>query len=211
MSRGIFGKKLGMTQFFDESGRAVPVTVVEVPPCRVLRVKSQEKDGYEAAVIAVGTRKKATRPFRGQTTALGLVAEKIRELRGMDPIPEVGAELALDQFQPGEKVDVMGITKGHGFTGAIKRWNFHRGPMAHGSKYHRGPGSLSPRMSGGGGKVFKGRKLPGHYGQERVTVQNLEVVHIDGDRRFILIKGAVPGPNGAFLRITDAIKERKKA
>ncbi|MHB1841784.1 MAG: 50S ribosomal protein L3 [Sulfobacillus sp.] len=211
MSRAIFAKKLGMTQVFTDAGKAVPVTVLLAPPCRVVRVKTDAQDGYQAAVVAIGSRRKASRPVAGQTKALGITPERIRELRGLDGSIEAGHELTVDQFEAGAKVDVSGLTKGKGFSGVIKRWNFHRGPMGHGSKYHRRTGSLGPRMSGGGGKVFRGRKMPGRYGHELVTVQNLIVVAVHGDQQLILVQGAVPGPRGTLLKITDAIKGRVRA
>ena len=211
MSRAIFAKKLGMTQVFTDAGKAVPVTVLHAPSCRVVRVKTEAEDGYEAAVVAIGQRKRATRPVAGQTKALGLTPERLRELRGLDPAIGAGDELSVDQFEPGSVVDVSGLTRGKGFTGVIKRWNFQRGPMAHGSKYHRRTGSLGPRMSGGGGKVFRGRKMPGRYGHEQVTVQNLTVVAVHPDQQLLLVKGAVPGPAGTLLRVTDAVKGRVKS
>jgi len=211
MARGIFGRKLGMTQVFTEDGRALGVTVLEVPVCRVLRRKSRETDGYDAHVIAIGEKKRASKPVRGQSASIGVIAGQIRELRDLEIELEPGAELPLDVFQAGEAVDATAISKGHGFAGGIKRWGLHRGPMSHGSKFHRAPGSLGARMSGGGGKVFKGRRLPGHYGHEQITVQNLTVVEVDAERRLILVKGALPGPRGALVRLMSAVKERNRA
>lgn len=209
MARGIFGKKLGMTQVFTDAGRVVPVTVIEVPACRVLRVKTTERDGYSALVVAVGATRRRSKPVRGQTKALqGVTPERIREIRDMEAPGDIGEELPVGIFPAGALVDAMAVSKGHGFSGTVKRWGSGRGPMTHGSKYHRGPGSMGPRMSGGGGKVFKGKKLPGHFGHERITVQNLEVVSSDEDRRLILVRGAVPGPRGALIRLTNAKKER---
>lgn len=213
MAKTVFAKKLGMTQVFDEEGRAVPVTVVEAIPSRVLRVKSRENDGYRALVVAVGSRRRGTKPLVGQGKALGIIPRRIREVRLGDEEEAlaVGDALSPAVFQPGDRVDVSGTSRGKGFAGGIKRWNFHRGPMAHGSKYHRRPGSLSARMSGGGGKVFKGRKLPGHMGARRVTVQGLTVVRVDDERNLLLVKGALPGPRGGLLCIRESVKGRRGA
>jgi len=209
MARGIFGKKLGMTQVFSEGGRIVPVTVLEVPACRLIRVKTVERDGYGALVLAIGSARKRSKPVRGQVKGLsGVLPERIREIRDGEAVCEIGEELPVATFAPGAQVDATAISKGHGFSGTVKRWGSRRGPMTHGSKYHRGPGSMGARMSGGGGKVMKGKKLPGHYGHETVTIQNLEIVSSDEDRRLILVKGAVPGPVGALVRLVDAKKER---
>jgi large subunit ribosomal protein L3 len=213
VAKTIFARKLGMTQVFDDEGRVVPVTVVEAVPARVLRVKTEATDGYRAAVVAIGTKKRATKPVAGQVRAIGVIPRWIREIRLAEgeEVGEVGSLLPIDAFQPGDLVDVTGTSRGKGFAGGIKRWHFSRGPMAHGSKYHRGPGSLSARMSGGGGKVFKGRKLPGHMGAARVTVQGLRLVRVDGERGLILVKGAVPGPRGGLLRIRESVKARRAA
>ena len=209
--KGIIGRKLGMTRIFDDTGRSVPVTVIEAGPCPVVRVKAEETDGYRAAVLGFGRVRRATRPYAGQfKNAEGAPPRLLREMRlGKDEEAPEG-EVRVDIFSAGEYVDVRGRSKGHGFAGGIKRWGFHRGPMAHGSKYHRGPGSLSSRMSGGGGKVFKGRRLPGHYGNARITVQALEVVRVDAERNLILIRGAVPGVRGALVEIRQSVKRRGK-
>jgi large subunit ribosomal protein L3 len=213
VGKTVFARKLGMTQIFDDEGRVVPVTVVEAIPSRVLRVKTEQTDGYRALVVAVGTRRRASKPVAGQGKALGVVPRYIREVRlreGEEPTA-VGESLGVGLFQAGELVDVVGTSRGKGFASGIKRWNFSRGPMAHGSKYHRRTGSLSARMSGGGGKVFKGRKLPGHMGAARVTVQALTVVRVDPERDLLLVRGAVPGPRGGLVRISESVKRRRGA
>ncbi len=212
MKKAILGKKLGMTQIFDDKGRQIPVTVVEAGPCVVVQKKTTESDGYEALQVAFGDIKPrhVTKPAQGHFARAGVPARKwVRELRleSQDGF-EVGSEIKADVFSAGELVDVSGISRGKGFAGGIKRWNFHRGPMAHGSKYHRGPGSLGMRISGGGGKVIKGRRLPGRLGGERVTIQGLRVARVDLDRNLILIKGAVPGAEGSLVTIKNSVKAR---
>lgn len=210
MNKGILGRKLGMTQIFDEDGRAVPVTVIEAGPCVVIRKKTVETDGYNAVQIGFLDikDKHVTKPLKGHFARHGVKPHRIvRELRlnNLDNI-EPGQELKADLFEAGELVDVTGTSKGKGTAGPIKRHNFSRGPMAHGSKYHRGTGSLSARMSGGGGRVFKGRKMAGRMGGNRVTVQGLKVVRVDSDRNLLLIRGAVPGAQGATVIIRDSVK-----
>lgn len=211
MKKGILGKKLGMTQIFDEAGRVVPVTVIEAGPCVVVQKKTVETDGYNAIQVGFGEvkEKQVTRPLQGHFKKFGQpLRRRLRELRLEDVTPyNVGDELKADLFAPGELVDVTGTSKGKGFAGGIKRWNFHRGPMAHGSKYHRAPGSLGFRRAG---RVPKGRRLPGRLGGERVTIQSLKVVRVDTDRNLILIRGAVPGAKGALVLIRDAVKAAAK-
>lgn len=212
MKKAILGKKLGMTQIFDEQGRQVPVTVVEAGPCVVVQKKTTERDGYEAIQVAFGDikLKLVNKPAKGHFTKAGVEPRRwTRELRleSLDGY-EVGSEIKADVFGAGEMVDVTGISRGKGFAGGIKRWNFHRGPMAHGSKYHRGPGSLGMRISGGGGKVIKGRRLPGRLGGEQVTIQGLRVVRVDLERNLLLIKGAVPGAEGSLVTIKNSVKAR---
>ena len=211
MKKGIYGKKLGMTQIFTEEGLVIPVTVVEVEPCVVIRKKTVETDGYNAIQIATGEvkEKHMNKPDKGQFDKVKLAYKKyIRELR-LDNIDEVnvGDELKADIFTAGEFVDVQGISKGKGFQGVIKRHGQHRGPMTHGSMYHRRPGSMGPTSSPG--RVFKGKKLPGHTGKDTVTVQHLEVVRVDMDKNVILIKGSVPGYKNALVRIKDSVKSAK--
>ena len=212
MRKGILGKKLGMTQVFDDKGRVHPVTVVQAGPCVVVQKKTQESDGYNAIQLGFDDQKerKTTKPEKGHFAKVNLKPKKfVRELR-LDSIDgfEVGQELKADLFASGELVDVTGTSRGKGFAGTVKRWGFNRGPMTHGSKYHRGPGSLGMRISGGGGKVIKGRKMPGRLGGDRVTIQGLKIVRVDSDRNLLLIKGAIPGAEGALVTIKDSVKDR---
>ena len=208
MKKGIYGKKLGMTQIFTEDGLVVPVTVVEVEPCVVIKKKTVETDGYNAICVATGEvkEKQMNKPEKGQFDKLKLAYKKyIRELR-LDDIEQVnvGDELKADIFAAGEFVDVQGISKGKGFQGVIKRHGQHIGPKGHGSMYHRRPGSMGPTSSPG--RVFPGKKLPGHTGKDTVTVQNLEVVKVDMDKNVLLIKGSVPGRKNSLLRIKNTVK-----
>ncbi len=213
MAKGILGKKLGMTQIFTPDGKMVPVTVIEAGHSVVLQNKTVENDGYNAVQLGFGTvkDKRVTSPMKGHFAKAGVKPVKIiKEIR----LPEaseytVGQEIGVDIFAEGEIVDVTGTAKGKGFAGVIKRWNFRRGPMSHGSKSHREPGSMGPRMSGGGGKVFKGKKLPGRMGNQQVTVQRLTVVRVDAERNLILIKGGIPGPKGSFMMIKNTVKPKK--
>ena len=212
MTKAILGKKIGMTQIFLADGRLVPVTVVEAGPCTVTQVKTVETDGYEAVQVGFAelsekrAQKLKNKPELGHFAKANVPATRyLREFR-FDDISaySVGTVLKADQFAQGDKVDVSGISKGHGFTGAIQRWNQHTGPMAHGSKYHRGVGSLSANSDPS--RVFKGKHMSGQYGNEKVTVQNLEVVSVDAERNLLLIKGALPGANESLLVIRDSIK-----
>ena len=211
MKKGIYGKKLGMTQIFTEEGLVVPVTVVEVEPCVVIRKKTVETDGYNAIQVATGEvkEKHLNKAEKGQFDKLKLAYKKyIRELR-LDDIESinVGDELKADIFEAGELVDVQGISKGKGFQGVIKRHGQHIGPKGHGSMYHRRPGSMGPTSSPG--RVFPGKKLPGHTGKDTITVQNLEVVRVDMDKNVILIKGSVPGRKNSLVRIKDTARSAK--
>jgi large subunit ribosomal protein L3 len=212
MKKAIVGKKIGMTQVFTDDGRLVPVTVVEAGPCKVVQKKSVESDGYAAVQVGFDeypenrAKKLMTKPLAGHFKMAGVAPTRhLRELK-LDNASEleVGSALTVAQFTAGEKIDVCGVTRGRGFTGAIYRWNQHTGPMAHGSKFHRGVGSMSANTSPA--HVFKNKHMPGHYGVERVTVQNLEIVKIDAERNLLLIKGAVPGPNGGLLLVRNAVK-----
>ncbi len=213
MAKVILGKKLGMTQIFTPDGKMIPVTVVEAGHGVVLQNKTVENDGYNAVQLGFGTvkDKKVTSPMKGHFAKAGVKPVKfIREVRlpGASEYT-VGQEIAVDVFAEGDVIDVTGVAKGKGFAGVIKRWNFRRGPMAHGSKSHREPGSMGPRMSGGGGKVFKGKKLPGRMGGQKVTVQRLTIVRVDAERNLILIKGGIPGPKGNFMMIKSTVKPKK--
>jgi large subunit ribosomal protein L3 len=195
-----------MTQIFDAEGKAIPVTVIEAGPCKVVQVKTEERDGYAALQIGFGAvrPKLVNKPKAGHFKKAGI--EPLRYLREVpaDEEAAVGSEITVDIFSEKEYVDVTGISRGKGFAGGIKRWNFGRGPMSHGSKYHRGPGSLGAT---GPARVFKGRKLPGHYGNTRVTVQNLEVVKVDPEKNLLVIKGSVPGVRGSLLYIKKAVRK----
>ena len=212
MKKAIVGKKIGMTQIFTDDGRLVPVTVVEAGPCKVVQKKTVETDGYDAVQVGFDTyaekraEKLVTKPLKGHFAKAGVPATRVlRELR-LDNAAEleVGSELTVAQFAEGELIDVTGISKGHGYTGAIQRWNQHTGPMAHGSKYHRGVGSLSANSDPS--RVFKNKHMAGHYGQDSVTIQNVEIVKVDAERNLLLMKGALPGANGTILMVRGAIK-----
>jgi len=208
MNKAIIGIKLGMSQVFTADGKVIPVTVVEAGPCPVVRRKTVEKDGYDALQISFGDirEKLVNKPDKGQFDKADLTPKRyLREIKisDMDNYA-VGSILKCDVFASGEKVDVSGTSKGHGFTGNIKRWNQAMGPAAHGSGYHRGVGALAANSDPS--RVFKGRKLPGHYGCDKVTVQNLEVVKVDVDRNLLLIKGAIPGARGSLVTVKSAVK-----
>ena len=207
MPGGIIGKKLGMTRIFDPDGTAVAVTVVEAGPCFVTQVKSGAREGYEALQLGFGRRllKKLNKPRRGHLEKAGLTSGfgRLKEIRLSEAGDfQVGQEITVEQFAIGEKVDVTGTSKGRGFTGTIKRWKFHRGPMTHGSMSHRAPGSIG--ASAFPSRVVKGKKMPGHMGNVRVTVKNLEVVDVRPEENLLLLKGAVPGPPRGLLFISKA-------
>jgi large subunit ribosomal protein L3 len=210
ISKAILGRKLGMVQFFSDIGEALPVTVVEAGPCLVVQKKTVDNDGYSALKVGYEDIKerRLNQPDQGDFKKNQLKFKRyLREFKLQDIDKyNIGDEIKVDIFQQGDKVDVTGISKGKGFAGGIKRWNFKRGPMAHGSKYHRGSGSGG---AAGQSKVFKGRKSPGHLGAEKVTVQNLEVVKVDPDRNLLLIKGSVPGPKKSLLFIKNTVKSGK--
>lgn len=196
-----------MTQIFDEQGQAVPVTVVEAGPCTVLQKKSLASDGYNAIQVGFGSVKenRVNKPLKGHFKKANVKPLRfIREFR-MENIDEyeIGQEIKVDLFAPGDVVDVVGTSKGKGFAGGVKRHNFARGSMGHGSKYHRRPGSLGAK---GPARVFKGRKLPGRMGGERVTVQGLKVVKVYPERNLILIKGSIPGPKKGLVLIKNSVK-----
>lgn len=209
MKKAILGKKIGMTQSFDDKGNVVPVTVLQAGPCPVVQKKTVASDGYGAIQVGFGSQKeqRLSKPERGHFKKANVApCFHLEELR-FNNIEEfqVGQVLGADIFQVGEKIDVTGISKGKGTAGSIKRHNQRRGPMGHGSRYHRGPGSLS---AVGPAKVLKGRALPGRMGAERVTVQNLEIIKIDTERNLLLVKGSVPGIRGSLLRIKNSVKDR---
>ena len=212
MKKGIVGKKIGMTQIFTEDGRLIPVTVIEAGPCPVVQKKTMEKDGYEAIQVGFDAyapnraEKLVNKPLKGHFAKANVAAcRKLRELRLEDcSAYNVGDEVKDDVFAAGDKIDVTGTSKGHGFTGVIQRWNQHTGPMAHGSKYHRGVGSMGANSTPS--RVFKNKHMSGHYGVDRVTIQNLSVVRVDTERNLLLVRGNVPGPNGGTLVIRDSVK-----
>jgi large subunit ribosomal protein L3 len=207
--KGILGRKLGMTQLFAADGSVVPVTVVEAAPNVVLQLKSSDNDGYEAVQLGFADKREklATKPAIGHAKKANSAPKRfIREVGGISPADlELGQELKVDQFSEGDFVDVTGTSKGKGTAGAIKRWGMSRGPMAHGSKYHRGNGSLATIRDAN--RVPKGKKMHGRMGSETITVQNLEIVKIDLERNVLLIKGSVPGARNSFLKIRSAVKK----
>lgn len=213
MAKGILGKKLGMTQIFEADGRLIPVTVVEAGPCVVLQNKTEETDGYNAVQIGFGEMKEkhTTKPMKGHFDKAGVAPAKfVRELRLSAPSEyTVGDKITADIFAAGELIDASGVSRGKGFAGTIKRHNFARGPMKHGSKSHREPGSMGPMHSGPGGRVIKGKKLPGRMGGVNATVQRLTVVKVDAERNLILVKGAIPGAAGSFVVLKETVKPNK--
>lgn len=208
MKKAIMGKKLGMTQVFTATGEVVPVTVIEAGPCTVVQKKTTANDGYSAVQVGFVDipDRKLNKPEKGHFQKVGQKTKRyLKELRleNADQF-EVGQEIRVEQqFAEGDIVDVSAVSRGRGFAGGIKRWNFSRGPMSHGSKYHRGVGSLSSRKQA---RVFKNRKMPGHLGAERVSIQNLKVVKVDAERNLLLVKGSVPGINGALVTVKNAAK-----
>ncbi len=208
MNKAIIGTKLGMSQVFTADGKVIPVTVVEAGPCPVVQLKTTEKDGYQAIQVAYGSikDKNVNKPVKGHFAVAKVTPMRhLREFRLADCSGyKVGDEIKCDVFTEGEKVDVTGTSKGKGFAGAVKRWNHHIGPKAHGSGYHRGVGSMSANSTPS--RVFKNKKMSGHLGNERVTVQNLTVVKVDKERNLILIKGAVPGPKGSVVIVKNGVK-----
>lgn len=205
--KGILGRKIGMTQVFTKSGKLIPVTVVSVEPNVVTQIKTKENDGYEAIQLGFDTKREklATKASLGHTNKANTTPKRFfKEIKGVDVNNyTLGQEIKVDIFTEGEVVDVTGTTKGKGFQGVIKRYNQSRGPMGHGSQYHRGVGSMGTLRPM---RVFKGKKLPGHMGHETVTIQNLEVVAVDLENNVILIKGNVPGPKNSFVIIKTSVK-----
>ena len=212
MKKAILGKKLGMTQKFLPDGRLIPVTVIQAGPCTVVQKKTMERDGYEAVQLSFDSlpenrvKKLVSKPEAGHFKKANVApARYLREFRLEDSASyEVGQTIGVGVFAEGEKIDVTGTSKGHGFTGVIYRWNQSRGPMAHGSKYHRGVGAMSANSTPS--RVFKNKHMSGHYGSERVTVQNLEIVQVDAERNLILVKGAVPGAVNSLLLVRNTCK-----
>ncbi|KIL38374.1 50S ribosomal protein L3 [Gordoniibacillus kamchatkensis] len=207
--KGILGKKLGMTQVFAQDGSVVPVTVIQAGPCVVLQKKDSENDGYESIQLGFDDKKEknANKPELGHAKKAGATPKRyIKEFRGVELTGyEVGQEIKADVFAEGEFVDVTGTSKGKGFAGSIKRHGMSRGPMSHGSGYHRGSGSNA--IIRDANRVPKGKKLPGHMGHETITIQNLEVVKVDAERNVILVKGSIPGPRNSYVSVKSAIKK----
>ena len=218
MNKAIVGKKLGMSQVFTAEGEVIPVTVVQAGPCAVIQVKTAEKDGYQAIKVAYepavarkvsgdakASYKGVNRPTLGQYTKAGV--EPMRYMRELhiDGEYAVGQVIKCDVFQTGDKVDVVGKTRGRGYTGVIQRWNHHRLPMSHGAgPVHREVGSMAANSDPS--RVFKNKKMAGQYGNERVTIQNLTVVRVDAERNLLLIKGAIPGPKGGLVIVKTTVK-----
>ncbi len=209
MIQGLLGRKLGMTQIFDETGVVHPVTVVEAGPCVVTQVKTPEKDGYSAIQLGFGLDKRLTKPEQGHRQPSGFMSRTLREVKA-DDVSEftVGQVLKADLFAAGDVIDVTGISKGRGFQGGVKRHGFHGGPKTHGqSDRHRAPGSIG--SSATPGRVFKGLRMAGHMGDDRVTIQNLRVIRIDTERNLLMIEGSVPGANKGVVVIRRAVKAKK--
>jgi large subunit ribosomal protein L3 len=209
--KGILGRKIGMTQIFDDNGRAVPVTVVEAGPCRVAQVKTPERDGYTAIQLAFGTAKRVNKPLAGHLSKAGVEgARHLVELRLDDPTDySPGAEITADIFEEGELVDVIGVTKGKGFAGAMKRHNFAGLSATHGTqRKHRSPGSIGACATPA--RVFKGARMAGAMGHARVTTLNLKVIKVDAARNLLLVRGAVPGPRGGLVMVRSAIRVMRR-
>ena len=212
MNKAIIGKKLGMTQIFSADGKVIPVTVVEAGPCPVVQIKTTGNDGYEAVKVGFGNvdEKRVNKPDAGQFKKAGVAPLKVLKEFRFDDVSAytVGQVITVDTFAEGDKVDVVGLTKGHGFSGVIKRWNQHRLKMTHGvGPVHREVGSMGANSSPS--RVFKNKHMPGQYGHERVTIQNLEIVKVDTARNVLLIKGAIPGPKGGIITVSNTVKSGK--
>lgn len=208
MTKGILGRKIGMTQLFSENGELVPVTVIQAEPNVVLQKRTLENDGYEAIQLGFADKKesRSNKSEKGHAEKASTSPKRyVREIRNANAGEyEVGQEISVDVFQAGDKIDVTGTSKGKGFQGSIKRHNQARGPMSHGSHFHRRSGAMA--MAADPARVFKGKKLPGQMGSETVTIQNLEVVSVDAERNLLLVKGNVPGSKKSYVKITSALK-----
>ena len=209
MNKAIIGKKLGMTQIFSADGKVIPVTVVEAGPCPVVQIKTVEKDGYEAVKLGFGEVKESAlnKPEAGQFKKAGVAPQKVLKEFRLDNVAsyEMGQTVTVDTFKVGDKVDVVGTSKGHGFSGVIKRWNQHKLMASHGvGPVHREVGSMGANSSPS--RVFKNKHMPGQFGNDRVTVQNLEIVKVDTARNALLIKGAIPGAVGGIVTVVDSVK-----
>ena len=209
MKKGIIGKKIGMTQVFDENGNVIPVTVIQAGPCTVVQKKTVEKDGYASVQLGYADikEKHVTQPMKGHFAKAGVDAKKVLKefrLEDTDSI-NVGDVITVDTFEVGAGVDVTGISKGKGFAGTIKRYNGHRTPMTHGGgPVHRHAGSMGACSSPS--RIYKGKKMPGHMGAEKVTVQNLDIVKIDTENNLLVVKGAIPGPKGSVVTVKSTVK-----
>ena len=207
MKKAIMGTKIGMTQIFDENGKIVPVTFVKGTPNVVVQIKTTEKEGYNAIQVGYGEirEKLVNKPRQGQFKKAGVgVKRLLKEFRLEENTYEVGAEIKVDAFEAGEKIDVSGLSKGKGFAGVIKKWNFHIGPKSHGSKFHRAVGSMGASSSPS--RTFKNKKMPGRMGHVNTTVLNLEIVKVMPEKNVILIKGGIPGPNKSVVVIRNSVK-----
>ena len=209
MNKAIIGRKLGMTQIFSADGKVIPVTVVEAGPCPVVQLKTVEKDGYQAVKLGFGEVKESAlnKPEAGQFKKAGVAPQKVLKEFRLNDVSSyaMGNIVTVETFKEGDKVDVVGTSKGHGFSGVIKRWNQHRLKMTHGvGPVHREVGSMGANSSPS--RVFKNKHMPGQYGNEKVTVQNLEIVKVDTQRNALLIKGAIPGAVGGIVTVVDSVK-----
>jgi len=210
MKKAILAKKIGMTQIFLEDGKLLPVTVVEAGPCVVIQKKTVETDGYNAVKVAFGEirEKLVNKPKKGEFAKANVAAKRYMKEFRLDDVSNinVGDEIKVDVFAAGDTIDASGVTKGHGFAGVIKRHGQSRGPMGHGSMYHRRPGSMGATSDPG--RVYKGKKLPGHMGVNNVTIINLDVVKVDAEKNLLFIKGSVPGAKGSLLCLRDSVKSK---
>lgn len=208
MKKAIMGKKIGMTQIFDENGKVVPVTVVEALPNMVVQIKTVEKEGYDAIQVGFGEIRErlVNKPRLGQFQKAGVQPKRVLKEFRLEDISsfEIGAEITVETFAAGDRIDVSGVSKGKGFEGVIKKWNFHRGPETHGSKFHRAVGSMGASSSPS--RTFKNKKMPGHMGNVNRTVLNLEIVRVMPEKNVILIRGGIPGPNKGVVVIRDTVK-----
>lgn len=209
MQKAILAKKVGMTQLFFDNGEFVPITVLLAGPCYVTQIKTDETDGYNAIQVGFWDKSKnILKPLQGIFSKAGVSPKRyLREFRFAEPKDyKVGDEIKVDAFSVGEFIDATGISKGKGFQGSIKRHGHRRGPMAHGSKYHRGVGSMSSTTTPG--RVKKGKKMPGHMGYRRITIQNLKIMRIDADKNLLFVKGSVPGPKNSLIFIKNSVKAK---
>lgn len=207
MAKGLIGKKLGMTQIFQDNGAVVPVTVILAGPNVVTQKKTIETDGYNAVQFGFEDQKehRINKPEKGHFKRAGVNPKKhLAEFRDFPEDLKEGDQVTVDLFSEGEMVDIVGVSKGKGFAGTVKRYNFGRGPMTHGSHNHRSPGSIGAVDAA---RVFKGKKLPGRMGNDRVTIQNLEVIKVDSEKDIILVKGSIPGPKNSIIYIQEAVKD----